>query len=99
VNKICPQCGAVLTKGALSCSFCDSSESVPIGDHTKTTQGNQAPNAIAGHEWRGELNHRLQAYRAKRRKLAPNEAQSELPFNGSVSDSGGTVAVQLEEAR
>jgi Predicted membrane protein/domain len=98
VNKICPQCGAVLTKGALSCNFCDSSESVPIGDHSKTTQGNQASNAIAEHEWRGELNQRLQAYRAKRRKLAPNEAQSELPFNGSVSDSGGTVAVQLEEA-
>jgi len=96
VNKICPQCGAVLAKGALSCNFCDSSESVPIGDQS-TTQGNLPLNAVAEHEWRGELNQRLQAYRAKRRKLAPNEAQTKLPFNGGVSHSGGTVAVQLEE--
>ncbi len=97
VNKICPQCGAVLTKGALLCNFCDSSESVPIGDHSTTTYGHLAPNAVAENEWRGELNQRLQAYRAKRRKSAPNEAQSELPFNGNASDSGGTVAVQVEE--
>jgi uncharacterized RDD family membrane protein YckC len=97
VNKICPQCGAVLTKGALLCNFCDSSESVPIGDHSTTTQGHLAPNAVAENEWRGELNQRLQAYRAKRRKSAPNEAQSELPFNGNASDAGGTVAVQVEE--
>ena len=96
VNKICPQCGAVLAKGALSCNFCDSSESVPIGDQS-TTQGNLPPNAVSEHEWRGELNQRLHAYRAKRRKLAPNEAQTKLPFNGGVSHSGGTVAVQLEE--
>ena len=97
VNKICPQCGAVLAKGAQSCNFCDSSESVPIGDHSTSSQRSLAPNALAEHEWRGELNQRLQAYRAKRRKLAPNEAQSELPFSGSVSAAGAAVAVQLEE--
>jgi uncharacterized RDD family membrane protein YckC len=97
VNKICPQCGAVLAKGALLCNFCDSSESVPIGEHSTTTQGPLAPHAAAEHEWRGELNQRLQAYRAKRRKPAPNEAQTELPFNGSASDTAGAVAVQVEE--
>jgi uncharacterized RDD family membrane protein YckC len=97
VNKICPQCGAVLAKGALLCNFCDSSESVPIGEHSTTTQGPLAPHAADEHEWRGELNQRLQAYRAKRRKPAPNEAQTELPFNGSASDTAGAVAVQVEE--
>jgi uncharacterized RDD family membrane protein YckC len=96
VNKICPQCGAVLAKGALLCNFCDSSESVPIGDQTTTPHGNLALNAISEREWRGELNQRLQAYRARRRKLAPNEAQSELPFNSGAAP-GDTVAIQLEE--
>ncbi|MBZ5700660.1 MAG: RDD family protein [Acidobacteriia bacterium] len=30
--------------------------------------------------WRAELAHRLAAYRARRRKLAPNDAQADLPF-------------------
>jgi len=30
--------------------------------------------------WRGELEERVQAYRARRRKAAPNAAQSKLPF-------------------
>ncbi len=30
--------------------------------------------------WRGELTQRLQAYRTRRRKVAPNLAQSQLPF-------------------
>jgi len=46
-------------------------------------------------EWRGELNQRLQAYRARRRKAFPNEAQTELPFESR--QPVGTVAVQTEE--
>ena len=34
----------------------------------------------SGKPWRGELEQRLQAYRARRRKTAPNAAQSKLPF-------------------
>ena len=97
MNTIGPQCGAVLAKGALLCNFCDSSESVPIADHSSQIQGNLALRAVSGREWRGELNQRLQAYRARRRKLAPHEAQSELPFNGAVSAPGDTAAVQVAE--
>jgi len=94
---MCPQCGAVLAKGALLCNFCDSSEFVPIGDHSSPSQGNITLNTVSQREWRGELNQRLQAYRARRRKLVPHEAQSELPFNHSVSAPGDTVAVQVDE--
>jgi uncharacterized RDD family membrane protein YckC len=45
-------------------------------------------------EWRGELNQRLQAYRARRRKAFPNEAQTELPFESRQPASA--VAVQTE---
>ncbi len=48
-------------------------------------------------EWRGELNQRLQAYRARRRKTHPNEAQTELPFESQPSRA--RVAIQTEEAR
>jgi uncharacterized RDD family membrane protein YckC len=99
VNTICSQCGAVLAKDALSCIFCESSEAVPIGEHPASTRGNLALNPAPEQEWRGELNQRLQAYRARRRKPAPNEAQSELPFNGSALAAGETVAVQVEEPR
>jgi uncharacterized RDD family membrane protein YckC len=48
-------------------------------------------------EWRGELNQRLQAYRARRRKAFPNEAQTELPFESRQHEAA--VAVQTEEPR
>jgi uncharacterized RDD family membrane protein YckC len=99
VNTICSQCGAVLIKGALWCNFCDSSEFVPAGEHSSSRPKDLALHALSEREWRGELNQRLQAYRAKRRKLAPNEAQSELPFSGGVSAPNVTVAVPEEEPR
>jgi len=46
-------------------------------------------------EWRGELNQRLQAYRARRRKATPNKAQTELPFELRQSDA--VVGLQTEE--
>jgi uncharacterized RDD family membrane protein YckC len=99
VNTICSQCGAVLTKGALSCNFCDSSEFVPTGEHSSANPQDLALHERSEREWRGELNQRLQAYRARRRKLAPNEAQSELPFNSGLSAPNETVAVQEQEPR
>jgi uncharacterized RDD family membrane protein YckC len=36
--------------------------------------------------WRGELAQRLQTYRARRRKVAPNLAQSHLPFDQPAPD-------------
>ena len=46
-------------------------------------------------EWRGELNQRLQAYRARRRKAFPHEAQTELPFESRRPEAA--VAVQTED--
>jgi uncharacterized RDD family membrane protein YckC len=58
-------------------------------------QGNLALHSSGEEEWRGELNQRLQAYRARRRKAFPNEAQTELPFESHRVES--SVAVQTKE--
>jgi uncharacterized RDD family membrane protein YckC len=94
VNKICSQCGAVLSKGVRTCIFCDSPESYPEGEGSHSTQGNLALNAKADGEWRGELNQRLQAYRARRRKAGIGEGQTELPFESHVSAGPENVAVE-----
>ena len=46
--------------------------------------------------WRGELSQRLQAYRTRRRKLVPNTAQSQFPFDGpsGKTPSGDPIAVE-----
>lgn len=95
VNKICLQCGAVLAKGARTCIFCDSPESYPEGEGSHSTQGNLALNAKADEEWRGELNQRLQAYRARRRKVAAREGQTELPFESLDTNGPENVAVEV----
>ncbi|MGB2675665.1 MAG: RDD family protein [Candidatus Acidiferrum sp.] len=94
MNKICSQCGAVLSKGVRTCIFCDSPESYPEGEGSHSTQGNLALNAKAEGEWRGELNQRLQAYRARRRKAGVGEGQTELPFESHVSAGPENVAVE-----
>jgi len=94
VNKICSQCGAVLSKGVRSCIFCDSPESYPEGEGSHSTHGSLALNAKADGEWRGELNQRLQAYRARRRKTSAAEGQTELPFDNSASVGPENVAVE-----
>ena len=43
--------------------------------------------------WRGELAQRLRAYRARRRRVAPNLAQSNLPFDEPQSEPPPIVAV------
>jgi uncharacterized RDD family membrane protein YckC len=60
-----------------------------------STQGNLALRSSGEEEWRGELNQRLQAYRARRRKAFPNEAQTELPFESRHPVAA--VVVQTEE--
>ena len=93
VNTTCYQCGAVLSSSQLICVFCDSSESRPLVDAPAATQGNLALNPQA--EWRGELNHRLQAYRARRRRSSHGEGQTQLPFDGTgVAEP---IAVQVAE--
>jgi len=46
--------------------------------------------------WQGELAQRLQAYRARRRKIAPNVAQSRLPFEDSREAPAMHTSVAVE---
>ena len=84
----------MLSKGVRKCIFCDSPESYPEGEGSHSTQGNLALNAKADGEWRGELNQRLQAYRARRRKAGIRDGQTELPFESHVSAGPDNVAVE-----
>jgi uncharacterized RDD family membrane protein YckC len=81
----------VLSSGERSCHFCDHPEISSSEEPSGSTLGNLALRA-SEEEWRGELNQRLEAYRARRRKTAPNQAQTQLPFE-SVQPAA-TVALE-----
>ncbi len=49
--------------------------------------------------WRGELAQRLHAYRARRRKLAPNLAQSRFSFEEPVENSEPQTSVAVADSR
>ncbi len=66
-----------------------------MGEDSHSTQGNLALRAKADKEWRGELNQRLQAYRARRRKVVVGEGQSELPFGSPDANGPENVAVEV----
>jgi uncharacterized RDD family membrane protein YckC len=85
----------VLASGARACHFCDHPKLSRTAESQAATHGNLALRPSAEEEWRGELNQRLQAYRARRRK--PNEAQSELPFENHAPNPA--VALQVEDTR
>jgi len=93
VNKICLQCGSVLASGETVCFFCDSSEPQTYPKNSASTRGNLALDDPAEKEWRGELNHRLQAYRARRRKHSAAEGQTALPFGEDPGAPATAVAV------
>jgi len=97
VNTICSQCGSVLAPGERNCRFCDSTEDLRLPDGKKATQGNVALRARAHEEWRGELNQRLQAYRARRRKSPFNEAQTALPFEEDGPARPNEAAIEVED--
>jgi uncharacterized RDD family membrane protein YckC len=97
VNTICYQCGAVLSKGSRSCIFCETSEPTHSSESSSVIQGNLALNKLTDTEWRGELNQRVQAYRARRRKSGDHEAQTELPFAQRQARPAGNVGLQLDE--
>lgn len=113
VTKTCLQCGAVLPSSIRVCSFCESSleidfssqgakhaSGVPENLRLKSQENNVS--ATSGLEsdaaWRGELSQRLQAYRARRRKVAPNLAQSELPFEEPAGDPPLPSSVAIADA-
>jgi uncharacterized RDD family membrane protein YckC len=75
----------MLPKGARACNFCEvpvptSGSSSQQEASTKSPRVNAALDAATREEWRGELNQRLQAYRARRRKSVGTEGQTQLPF-------------------
>jgi uncharacterized RDD family membrane protein YckC len=99
VNTICSQCGSVLASGVHVCSFCDSSADLPLHEGSSSTRENSEQASGAAHEaWRGELNQRLQAYRARKRKTSLSANQSALPFEDHASSAPRQVAVQVEES-
>jgi uncharacterized RDD family membrane protein YckC len=86
----------MLPMGARACNFCEVPEEVSESSSqreasTKSTQVNAALGTATREEWRGELNQRLQAYRARRRKSAGMEGQTQLPFEQQNPASAGVV--------
>jgi uncharacterized RDD family membrane protein YckC len=82
--------------GARACNFCEVPEEVSESSSrqevsTKSTKINAALGAATREEWRGELNQRLQAYRARRRKSGGMDGQTQLPFEQQHSVSAGVV--------
>jgi uncharacterized RDD family membrane protein YckC len=99
VNKTCLQCGSILPLGVRACIFCESSAKPIAEEKSAVTAGNLALSAIPDGQWRGELNQRLQAYRARRRKSGSGEGQSELPFLDRAAPGFATAARGHERAR
>jgi uncharacterized RDD family membrane protein YckC len=99
VNTICSQCGSVLANGVHSCNFCESAEVLPVQENDVSTLDDLALSPPTPEQWRGELNQRLQAYRARRRKTSPNEAQTALPFEDQamIPRAAAEVAVEIED--
>jgi uncharacterized RDD family membrane protein YckC len=87
----------VLAHGERACQFCESAAVLPLAENSTSTEGNRALNARAEGEWRGELNQRLQAYRARRRKSSAREGQTALPFDDRQIRQEHELSVQVEE--
>jgi uncharacterized RDD family membrane protein YckC len=58
---------------------------------------NPALNGAHRGEWRGELDQRLEAYRARRRKASAKAGQSALPFDDHEYPAIRNIAVEVEE--
>jgi uncharacterized RDD family membrane protein YckC len=48
--------------------------------------------------WRGELEHRLEAYRVRRGRTTPDAAQTQLPFDEAVEEPRSRQAVAVDES-
>jgi uncharacterized RDD family membrane protein YckC len=97
VNTICSQCGSVLASGEHLCKFCDSTELLVLSGENAPAQGQVSLRPRDRLEWRGELNQRLQDYRARRRRTFSNDAQTALPFEDHAPPSN-TLAVDVEDS-
>jgi len=89
VIQTCRQCGAINEEHARMCGFCDAplapTEEVPAAVvPSAPAEGNLAREL----DWRREVSHRLQAYRARRCRLHPNDSQAPLPFSDATTAAG-----------
>jgi uncharacterized RDD family membrane protein YckC len=80
VIRICPNCGALLLENAPQCSFCDTPLAESDENPQGVTVGVSANSEAEEPEWRREVSRRLEEYRARRRRLHPDDSQSGLPF-------------------
>lgn len=112
MTKICSQCGAVLPSSVRACDFCDSilptglssfeeeGASRPRGSialKAYSGPGGAIPNIDEDPAWRGELEQRLDAYRARRSKVTHETAQSQLPFSEPAPEPRSRTAVSVAE--
>ena len=84
--QTCTKCGAINEEHAQACCLCDArlapTEEVPAAIASlAATEGNLAVEL----DWRREVAHRLEVYRARRRRLRPHEAQAALPFTSGAA--------------
>ncbi len=63
----------------------------PTGVENSRDRFKESPEIAREAAWRGELARRLEAYRTRRRKLTPNAAQSQLPFEEPLAKTAGTT--------
>ena len=87
----------MLASGVQSCNFCESTEVLPLQDENTATQAKASLKGQTHEEWRGELNQRLQSYRARRRRTPSNEAQTALPFDDNAAVSRDNIAIEVED--
>ncbi|MGH9676246.1 MAG: RDD family protein, partial [Candidatus Acidiferrum sp.] len=70
-------------------------------DLTETIRAHESgadPQECQGHAaWHGELTQRVHAYRARKRKLAPNSSQPQLPFENPREQSTPVACAALED--
>jgi uncharacterized RDD family membrane protein YckC len=91
VILICSECGALLFEAADNCPFCDASLAETNAE-TELAAVAARPEPEAGTivtaqrqpEWRREINHRVNLYRAKRYPDQPEESQSPFPFHAGA---------------
>ncbi len=112
VTKLCSQCGAVLPSSVRACNFCDSilpvgfssfegegasrpRESITL--KADSGQGGATLNNDQDPAWRGELEQRLDAYRARRSRVAPETVQSRLPFGEPAEEPRSRHAIGVAE--
>jgi uncharacterized RDD family membrane protein YckC len=89
----------VLASGEHLCKFCDSKEVIPLPEEhaSSRSQASLALSPRTHEQWRGELNQRLQAYRARRRKPSSSEAQTALPFDDHVRSPFNNIATEVAD--